>query len=181
MRVLSVCGSLQAASTNLALLKAVARLAPETMVVTLSDELRLLPHFNPDLEQQGVPPEVQQWRGALATNDVVLFASPEYGHSLPGALKNGIDWLIGSGELNQKPVALTCAVKSLARGTQGLDALEKTLLAVEAKIIWKRAIEVNEGLETNLQPLLLAMDFDRRSTEPVIRSLDTLTQKRNAR
>ncbi len=181
MRVLAVCGSLQAASTNLALLRAVVRLAPQTMVVTLSDELRSLPHFNPDLEQQGVPPAVQRWRSALAGSDVVLFASPEYGHSLPGALKNGIDWLIGSGELNQKPVALTCAVKGLARGTQGLDALEKTLLAVEAKIVWKRAIEMNQGLDTNLQQLLLAMAFDRRSTEPRTRSLDTSTQERSVR
>lgn len=61
----------------------------------LFDGLRHLPHFNPDTEE---PPAVRDWRKALAGSDAVLIASPEYGHSLPGALKNGIDWVIGSGE-----------------------------------------------------------------------------------
>jgi NAD(P)H-dependent FMN reductase len=95
VRILAVCGSLQAKSANLALLHAAVAVAPKGVEMILFDGLRHLPHFNPDTEE---PPAVRDWRKALAGSDAVLIASPEYGHSLPGALKNGIDWVIGSGE-----------------------------------------------------------------------------------
>jgi hypothetical protein len=76
----------------------------------LFDGLRHLPHFNPDMELSGVPDSVRVWRQALAESDAVLVACPEYGFSLPGALKNGVDWVIGSGELEHKVVAITAAV-----------------------------------------------------------------------
>ena len=72
--------------------------------------LATLPHFNPEIEATGVPESVTRWRRALAESDAVLIASPEYGFSLPGALKNAIDWVIGSGELEGKVVAITAAV-----------------------------------------------------------------------
>jgi NAD(P)H-dependent FMN reductase len=61
-------------------------------------------------ETSAVPESVLRWRGMLAASDAVLIASPEYGFSLPGALKNAIDWVIGSGELEGKVVAITAAV-----------------------------------------------------------------------
>lgn len=57
-----------------------------------------------------------RWRQTLAESHAVLVASPEYGFSLPGALQNGIDWVIGSGELEEKVVAITAAVPGLERG-----------------------------------------------------------------
>src|SRR5437870_1396517 len=101
MRILAICGSLQARPANLALLRSAAANAPAGVEVVLFDGLRDLPHFNPDLEPEGAPPPpaVAAWRRALAESDGVLIATPEYGFSLPGALKNGIDWTIGSGEL----------------------------------------------------------------------------------
>src|SRR5688572_27023957 len=110
MRVLGICGSLQAKSGNLALLKTAAESMPPGVELVLFDGLRHLPHFNPDIEGSGVPESVTQWRLALASSDAVLIASPEYGFSLPGVLKNGIDWVIGSGEFEQKIVAITAAV-----------------------------------------------------------------------
>ena len=110
MRVLGICGSLQAKSGNLALLKAAAESMPPGVDLVLFDGLRHLPHFNPDVEASGVPESVTEWRLALAASDAVLISSPEYGFSLPGVLKNGIDWVIGSGELEQKAVAITAAV-----------------------------------------------------------------------
>jgi NAD(P)H-dependent FMN reductase len=65
----------------------------------------------------------------------LLIASPEYGHSLPGVLKNGIDWLIGSGELERKVVAITAAVPGPERGQRGLLALRDTLAAVSAEVV----------------------------------------------
>lgn len=115
MRVLGICGSLQARSGNLALLHAAAALMPEGAELVLFDGLRELPLFNPDIEAGGAPESVTRWRLALAASDAVLIASPEYGFSLPGALKNGIDWVIGSGELERKVVAVTAAVAGPGR------------------------------------------------------------------
>ncbi|HEV8244265.1 MAG TPA: NADPH-dependent FMN reductase, partial [Polyangiaceae bacterium] len=116
VRILAISGSLQERSANLELLRIAAASAPPGVEVVLFDGLRHLPHFNPDLEAPEAPPAVQEWRRALSQSDALLIASPEYGHSLPGALKNGIDWLIGSGELEQKLVAITAAVPALERG-----------------------------------------------------------------
>jgi chromate reductase len=76
-----------------------------------------------------------RWRRALAESDAVLIATPEYGFSLPGVLKNGIDWAIGSGELEGKVVAITAAVPAPERGRRGLQALRDTLSAVRATIV----------------------------------------------
>lgn len=134
-RVLAVCGSLQGRSTNLSLLQSAVASAPEGVEVVVFDGLRDLPLFNPDVEASGPPRSVLEWRHALAESDAVLIASPEYGFSLPGALKNGIDWTIGSGELNRKVIGVTAAVSHPERGRGGLQALKMTLQAVDARIV----------------------------------------------
>ena len=135
MKILGICGSLQRTSGNLTLLNVAAAAAPPHVEVVLFDGLRDLPHFNPDIEASGAPESVMQWRRAVAENDALLIASPEYGFSLPGVLKNGIDWLIGSGELEGKVVAITTAVPAADRGRRGLQALRDTLSAVRATIV----------------------------------------------
>jgi chromate reductase, NAD(P)H dehydrogenase (quinone) len=158
MRVLAICGSLQARSGNLALLKTAATLVPRGVDLVLFDGLRELPHFNPDVEASGVPESVTQWRQALATSDAVLIASPEYGFSLPGVLKNGIDWVIGSGEFEQKVVAITAAVAGPQRGRRGLEALRNALFAVRATIVaGAEPIAKGPGLESQVAALLRAL------------------------
>ena len=144
MRVLGVCRSLQRNSSNAALLRTAVTVAPEGVELVLFDGLHELPFFDPDLEAAGVPAPVDRWRRELAQSDAVLIASPEYGHSLPGVLKNAIDWVIGSGELYRKVVAITAAVKDPRRGQRGLDALAQTLGAVDAVLVWSAPI-VREG------------------------------------
>jgi chromate reductase len=156
MRILGICGSLQAKSGNLALLKTAATLVPPGVDLVLFDGLRELPHFNPDVEASGVPESVTQWRQALAASDAVLIASPEYGFSLPGVLKNGIDWVIGSGELDRKVVAITAAVAGPERGRRGLQALRDTLSAVRATIVGGDPITNGPGLESLVAALVQA-------------------------
>ena len=158
MKVLAICGSLQAGSGNLALLKTAAALVPPGVDLVIFDGLRELPHFNPDVEASGVPERVTQWRQALAASDAVLIASPEYGFSLPGVLKNGIDWVIGSGEFEQKIVAITAAVAGPQRGRRGLEALRTTLCAVRATIVGgAEPIAKGLGLESQVAALLRAL------------------------
>ena len=154
MRVLAVCGSLQAKSRNLALLNAVAASMPPGVELVLFDGLRDLPHFNPDIEASGVPESVTRWRLALSESDAVLIASPEYGFSLPGVLKNGVDWVIGSGELEQKIVAITAAVAGPGRGRRGLEALRIALSAVRAIIVGGEPIAEGPGMEAQVAGLV---------------------------
>jgi len=149
VRILGLCGSLQASSKNLALLKVSATSVPPGVELVIFTGLSDLPHFNPDIELNGVPESVLRWRQALAECDAVLVASPEYGFSLPGVLKNGIDWVIGSGELEEKVVAITAAVPAPNRGRRGLQALGDTLSAVRASVVGG-------------DPILLGPEFDAR-------------------
>lgn len=157
MKILAVCGSLQASSGNLALLNAAAASVPPGVELVLFDGLRDLPHFNPDIEASGVPDSVQRWRSALRASDAVLIASPEYGFSLPGVLKNGIDWVIGSGELEEKVVAITAAVAGPERGRRGLHALRETLSAVRARIVGGEPIPRGPGFQSQVASLVQAL------------------------
>lgn len=159
MRILAVSGSLQAKSSNLTLLDVASRAAPSDVTVTRFDGLRDLPHFNPDLEADGAAPPapVVAWRTALAESDGVLIASPEYGHSLPGVLKNAIDWAIFSGELEFKVIAITCAVPAPERGRMGLQALRQTLNAVSAVIVGGEPIAKGPSFEAQAGALMAAL------------------------
>jgi chromate reductase, NAD(P)H dehydrogenase (quinone) len=158
MRVLALCGSLQAKSSNLELLHKATGLAPAGMHIELFDGIRSLPHFNPDLEIHAVIPEVDAFRCALTASDALLIAAPEYGHSLPGALKNAIDWVIGSGELEGKIVALTCAAASEDRGRKGLLALQTTLAAVRAQVAFGTPLRSGPTLDTAIAALLRTLE-----------------------
>ena len=106
IHLLAVSGSLRAASTNGALVGAVPLVAPAGVTVDIYRGLAGLPHFDPDLDVEPAPPAVAEWRARLAAADGVLISSPEYAHGVPGTFKNALDWLVGSGELMHKPLAL---------------------------------------------------------------------------
>jgi chromate reductase, NAD(P)H dehydrogenase (quinone) len=167
VRILGVSGSLQRNSGNARLLEAAQRHAPSGVEITIFDGIRELPHFDPDIEANGqAPAAVQAWRRALANSDALLVASPEYGHSLPGALKNAIDWVIGSGELERKLVAVTAAVPIAERGRLGLAALAGTLGAVSARIVGGEPIARGEGFEEQVAQLLAELVRQARLSSP---------------
>ncbi len=99
MRILGVSGSLREKSKNTMALRSAE-------AVVLFEELGMLPHFNPDLDAAPFPESVLRWRAALVAADAVVISSPEYAHGVPGVLKNALDWVVGSGEFMDKPVAL---------------------------------------------------------------------------
>ena len=157
MRILGVCGSLQAASKNLSLLETAVASAPSGVQVVIFDGIRDLPHFNPDVEKNDAPPSVMRWREALAGSDALLIASPEYAFSLPGSLKNAIDWVIGSGELEEKIIAITAAVPAPERGRRGLQALCEPLTAVRATIVGAEPIVTGPDFESRVAALVSAV------------------------
>jgi chromate reductase, NAD(P)H dehydrogenase (quinone) len=92
MRILGISGSLRAASYNTALLRAAAELAPEGVELTIYDGLEQLPPYNEDREGDNLPEEVARLREEVAAADAVLFATPEYNTTMPGQIKQVVDW-----------------------------------------------------------------------------------------
>ncbi|HVZ77644.1 MAG TPA: NAD(P)H-dependent oxidoreductase [Gemmatimonadaceae bacterium] len=91
-RVLALVGSLRAKSLNRALYQAATELAPPTLSLTLFDRLREIPPFDDDATSEP-PAVIADLKAALAGADAVLIVTPEYNYSVPGALKNAIDWV----------------------------------------------------------------------------------------
>lgn len=108
IRLLAISGSLRARSANTELLRAVAALAAPAIEVVLYTGLRELPHFDPDLDREGMtaPPPVQALRHEILRADGLLISSPEYAHGVPGSLKNALDWLVSDAAMIYKPIGL---------------------------------------------------------------------------
>src|SRR5207344_618511 len=112
---------------------------------------------NLDIDVDGPPESVLRWKQALAKSDAILIASPEYAFSLPGVLKNAIDWVVGTGELEGKVVAITAAVLHQGRGRRGLQALRDTLSAVRATIVGGEPIPLGPAFERQVALLVEAL------------------------
>ncbi len=91
VRVLGFSGSLRKGSYNTGLLRAAAELVPDGMTLEIFD-LATIPLYNGDVETAGAPEAVRQFKAAIAAADALLIATPEYNYSIPGVLKNAIDW-----------------------------------------------------------------------------------------
>jgi chromate reductase len=176
--ILAISGSLRRQSSNTSLLDAAALLTPEGSEVTLFRGLGNLPHFNPDLE--GVEaPEVLEYRRQLQEADGVLISSPEYAHGVPGVMKNALDWVVGSGELVNKPVAL---LNASPRSTHAHGSLVETLTVMSARVIpqacitfphWDKTLdapaiastaEISRLLRESLDELVRAIEGAGRTT-----------------
>lgn len=132
LRFLAISGSLRRASSNTAMLQAMAALAPADIAVTVYDGLGALPHFNPDIESDPSIEAVARYRAALNEADGILISSPEYAHGIPGVMKNALDWVVGSGELMDKPIAL---ISPSPRSTYAQAALMEVLWTMSGKLI----------------------------------------------
>jgi chromate reductase len=134
VRVLLVSGSTRGASTNTAALRTARDVAPVGVTAVLYEGLAELPAFNPDDEGEPSHLAVARLREELATAGAVLFCTPEYAGSLPGSLKNLLDWTVGNGELYGKPVAWV-TVAPEGRGDGALATLATVLGYVGAEVV----------------------------------------------
>lgn len=146
---LLVPGSARLASRNNAVLRAVRSLAPRSV---LFDGLLELPQFNPDEDPESNS-AVSDLRSMVADADVVLFCTPEYAGSLPGSLKNLIDWTVGTGDLYQKPVAWI-NVAATGRGAGAGRDLARVLGYVDAQVLEPG------GLQLPLDPASIGPDHE---------------------
>jgi chromate reductase len=137
MRVLGVSGSLRQGSHNRQLLRAAAKLLPPGTELVEFDGLKAIPPFDQDDEITG-DLGVQAWRSAIARGDAILFATPEYNSSIPGQLKNAIDWAsrpIAETVLRNKPVAVIGASTGMFGAVWSQAELRKVLAATGARVV----------------------------------------------
>ncbi|MGX6604748.1 NADPH-dependent FMN reductase [Micromonosporaceae bacterium Da 78-11] len=131
-RILLISGSTRDRSLHSAALRTATRLAPAEITTVLYDGLRGLPAFVPG--EPTPPDEVTRLRDEVAAADVLLFSTPEYAGSLPGSLKNLLDWLVAGGELHDKPAAwLSVAAPGQDEGARA--ALETALGHGNARLL----------------------------------------------
>jgi len=129
VKLLAISGSLRHASTSTELLRAAAVLAPPGTRITRFDGLGMLPHFNPDLDIDPLPPAVRVLRESVAAADGLLISSPEYAHGVPGVLKNALDWLVGGVEILCKPIGLLNASPRAVHAQASLVEILRTMAA----------------------------------------------------
>jgi NAD(P)H-dependent FMN reductase len=132
--VLLVSGSTRTNSTNSAALRTIASMEIDGVQTVFDEHLvTSLPHFDPDLDTDAPPAAVARLRKQVNNVDVVVFSTPEYAGSMPGSLKNLLEWTVGSTVLNGKPVAwLNVAAPN--RGTGAIAQLEEVLGYVNADL-----------------------------------------------
>lgn len=135
--MLGVAGSLRRDSHNRTLLRAAGSLLPSDVEFTQYDGLKLLPPFDED-DESCPALSVAHWRDAIARADAILFATPEYNSSVPGQLKNAVDWAsrpVSAAVLRNKPVAVIGASTGAFGALWAQAELRKVLAAAGARVI----------------------------------------------
>lgn len=130
-KIIALCGSTRAQSTNLNYINAFAELTRDTFEISLYPNLSDLPHFNPDHDTELAPAVVQDFRAQLKQAQGILICTPEYAMGVPGTLKNAIDWTVSSMEFSHKPTAL---ITASSLGQKAHASLQETLKIIEAAI-----------------------------------------------
>ena len=138
--VLAIAGSLREDSWNRRLLHAAAALAPRGLEIRVHEDLRAIALFDEDLEEAtgGGPPAVLDLRRRVAAADGLLIATPEYNHSIPGVLKNAVDWLSrpnGRAVLANRAVGIIGATPGGGGTAQAQTALRQALVAAESLVM----------------------------------------------
>ena len=151
MQVLGISGSLRAGSHNTKLLRAAAELLPSGAELEIFDRLAEIPPFDADAEDFP-PPAVIALKEAIAHADAVLIATPEYNHSIPGVLKNALDWVsrpIASNPMRGKPALVIGASTGMFGAVWAQAETRKVLGALGARVLDEElpVAQAPDGLE----------------------------------
>ena len=138
MRVLGITGSLRRDSLNHALLREAAERLPAGAELVEFDRLGEIPPYDADVEAEGTPEPVEALRQAMRDADAVLIATPEYNHSIPGVLKNALDWAsrpAGQSALSGKPAAVIGASTGMFGAVWAQAETRKVLGALGGRVV----------------------------------------------
>jgi chromate reductase, NAD(P)H dehydrogenase (quinone) len=138
MKVLAISGSLRRDSYNTKLLRAAEELLPSIVEMELWDGLKAVPPYDEEDDVQPAPAAVAALRDAVAAADALLISTPEYNSSVPGQLKNAIDWAsrpLATNVLRNKPVAVVGASTGAFGAVWAQGELRKVLAATGARVV----------------------------------------------
>ena len=148
-QVLAISGSLREGSYNSAILESIKQVSHKDVEIEIYKDQAHLPLFNADLNNHNLetdhsPIMIQNLRRKIREVDAVLFSTPEYAFEIPGVLKNTLDWLVSSGELVDKPVAIISASTSPSGGAKAHEVLVALAKVLSAHVIEQASLCVNQ-------------------------------------
>lgn len=146
LNILVICGSLRKGSFNAALARALPALAPPDVTLTPAPSYAGFPPYNDDVRiEKGPPADVEAWAAAIRAADGVIVVSPEYNWSIPGPLKNAIDWVskLKDVPFKDKPVALQSCSGGQMGGGRMQYHLRMALMSIDAQMFGKPEVLVN--------------------------------------
>ena len=146
-------GSLRKGSFNAAIARALPALAPEGVTIKPLPSVGEFPLYNYDVQQEGVPPVVTRTAEAIRKADAVIIVTPEYNHTIPGVLKNAIDWIsrLPNQPFAAKPVALESASPGLWGGLRCQLALRQMFVYLDGRVLNKPEViipQVNTKIDS---------------------------------
>jgi chromate reductase len=145
INVIVICGSLRKASYNAALARVLPSLAPAGLKLAPAPPWADIPIYNADIQAAGIPAPVTAWADAIRSADGVIIVSPEYNWTIPGGLKNAIDWTsrLKDDPFKAKAVAIQSCAGGLLGGARMQYHLRQSLTSVEAVMLIRPEVFVN--------------------------------------
>jgi chromate reductase len=136
LNVITICGSLRKGSYNAALARTLPGLAPAGLSIKPAPPWQSIPIYNHDVQTVGFPAPVTEWANAIRDADGVIIVSPEYNWSIPGGLKNAIDWVsrMKDQPFADKPIAVQSAAGGLLGGARMQYHLRQSLTSLD--VLW---------------------------------------------
>lgn len=178
MRILGISGSLRRESHNTRLLRGIGKLLPEGVELEIFDQLAAIPPYSEDDEHE-LPPAVAALNAAIAGADAVLVATPEYNASIPGVLKNALDWVsrpLAGNALAGKPAAVIGASTSLFGAVWAQAETRKVLSTIGARVV-DREIPIPQADEALGADGLPVDDEAREQLDATLTELIELTRR----
>ena len=127
--IFAIIGSASSNSANLKLVKQIAILTENEFNLEIFNDLKTLPHFDPELSTDNPPEQIVAFRNAIDKSDGIIICTPEYVFSIPSGLKNAIEWCISTTVFSNKPSGLITASASGQKGHEELQLIMKTAMA----------------------------------------------------
>ena len=128
--ILAIVGSASKNSSNLKLVQKISVLTQDDFDITIFERLSSLPHFDPDLSVGDTPQIILDFRQLIKKSNGVIICTPEYVFSIPGSLKNAIEWCVATTVFSKKPVGLITASASGEKGHEELKLIMRTIEAL---------------------------------------------------
>ncbi|MDX1656982.1 MAG: NADPH-dependent FMN reductase [Candidatus Competibacteraceae bacterium] len=178
LKVLGISGSLRRGSFNSAALRAARELAPQGMSVELAD-ISAIPLYNEDVRQAGLPASVETFRQAIREADALLIACPEYNYSVPGVLKNAIDWASRPPEqpFEGKPVAIFGASPGMLGTARAQYHLRQCFVSLNAPVVNRPEVMIASANQKFDQDGQLTDDKTRELLGRLLESLALLARR----